>query len=161
MMAAMKNVLSPISDTRITVTDSAENIRADHLTETLESFNTKSVEKSSMFGGVDLFRDIQTKPLLLSQVKHIFSQEIKIRQFFPLVIISLLLLLTLHVCWVDQEVEEEGGSEEQPEHGSDLRCDHDLSSPLLMMRVSCLITGLCLYSNSTSHSANQLRAQII
>ena len=114
-----------------------------------------------MFGCVDLFRDIQTKPLLLSQVKHIFSQEIKIRQFFPLVIISLLLLLTLHVCWVDQEVEEEGGSEEQSEHGSDLRCDHDLSSPLLMMRVSCLITGLCLYSNSTSHSANQLRAQII
>ena len=78
MMAAMKNVLSPISDTRITVTDSAENIRPDHHRETEESFNTKSVEKSSAFGGVELFRDIETKPLQLRQVQNIFSQEIQL-----------------------------------------------------------------------------------
>ena len=79
MIAAMKNVLSPISDTRITVTDSAENIMPDHLRETEQSFNTKSVQESSMFGGVELFRDIQTKPLLLRQVENIFSHEIKLR----------------------------------------------------------------------------------
>ena len=78
MMAAMKNVLSPISDTRITVTDSAENIRPDHRTETEQSFITKSVEESSVFGGVELFRDIQTKLLLLRQVEEIFSQEINL-----------------------------------------------------------------------------------